>query len=86
MEKLVFGFCALTSADPSFVLSERHPPSSSTLHNPSLVDVVHRVSGRSRIARPPPPPELGDRRWPSGYEPDHEIWGHPGQIGKVAPG
>ena len=46
-----------TSSDhpiPPFVLSARHPPSHHTLRNPGLVEVVHRVSGRSRIAHPPP--------------------------------
>ena len=32
------------------------------------------------------PPELGGRRWPSGFEPHHGIWGYPGQIGMGAPG
>ena len=33
-----------------FVLPMRHPPSPSALRDPDLVDVVHRVGGRSRIA------------------------------------
>ena len=70
---------------PPFVLSTCHSPSPNALRNPGLVDVVHRVSERSRIA-PPPPPELGGRRWPLGYEPEHTIWGYPGQICMGAPG
>ena len=38
------------SSDPSFVLPECFPSSPNALCNPGLVDVVHQVSGRSRIA------------------------------------
>ena len=43
--------CEVNSfTDPSFVLSKRHSPSPHALRIPGLVDVVHRVSGRSSIA------------------------------------
>ena len=35
---------------PLSVLFKRHPPSPQALHNPGLLDVVHRVSGRSCVA------------------------------------
>ena len=38
------------TADPSFILSNRHPLYPEVLRNPGLVDVVHRVSGRPRVA------------------------------------
>ena len=44
---------------PLFVFSVCHPLSPDALRNPGLVDFVLRVSGRSRIAPPPPHGKLG---------------------------
>ena len=35
---------------PLFILSKCHPPSPDALRNPGLVNAVHRIIGRSRIA------------------------------------
>ena len=55
---------------PLFVLSKCHPPSPDALLNPCLVDVVHRISGISRIA---------SRNWVTtgglGLEPGRVHWG-----------
>ena len=69
---------------PPFVLSTCHPPSPNALRNPGLVDVVHRVSGRSRIA--PRNWVAAAGRWGtnqstrSGGTLARSVWVHPGDV------
>ena len=46
-----------------FILSKHHPPSPDALRNPGLVDVVRRVSGRTRIAPRDGVTAVGRRSW-----------------------
>ena len=46
-----------------FLLSKCHPPSPNAPRNPGLVDVVHRISGRSRIAPRSWVTTVGRRGW-----------------------
>ena len=54
---------------PVFVSFIRHSPSPKALCNPGMVDVVHRVRDRPRVA-----PRNWESHWPAGLEPGREHW------------